>query len=108
MRLVEPPLVLRYPKKKLEGLRTGIERNRMISDYQIQSVIKAYMENMKTRVVADREKGEETGVKDMVTISQESIRIHFVEKVQSHVTRRIVKSDLLRIEEGVSEETNHE
>jgi hypothetical protein len=79
----------------------------MISDYQIRSVIRAYMENMKTRIKADRENGEETAVKDMVTISQESIRTHFVDKVQKHVAHKIKKSDLSKIMVGEGEENNH-
>jgi hypothetical protein len=78
----------------------------MISGYQIHSVIKAYLKNMKTRAAAGRKK---TGVEselelaeDTVAISKESIRMFVMEQVDRHMASRITMTETLRVGSGAS------
>ncbi len=78
----------------------------MVSGYRIQTVIRAYMENMKMRVTTGRVKAESESVEDRVAISQESIRMLLLENVEKHLARRVAVGEVLRLPSGGPVETD--
>jgi hypothetical protein len=68
----------------------------MISGYQIHSVIRAYMEHMKARVMSHK-RGETEIREDQIEISEESIRLLLVGQIEKHVSNRIANSNRLQL-----------
>jgi len=64
-----------------------------ISDYQIGSVIKTYMKNMKVKV-KDRENGSVQELKDdLVAISQEGMKTVLYDRIGEQMAERSKKYD---------------
>lgn len=64
-----------------------------ISDYQINSVVKTYMRNMKSRVgLTGRTLGHD-GAEDRVLISEEGMKRMVFERIGDSMTERLKKHD---------------
>jgi hypothetical protein len=63
-----------------------------ISDYQVNSVIKTYMKNMKSRTVY-ADKGPESIVEDRVLMSDEGVKKMLFERIGEKMTERLRKHD---------------
>jgi len=70
----------------------------MVSGFQIQSVIRAYMENMKLRVKADEKAMDVNMPEDVVIVSGASIKATLFEKAQQSLAGRVAKSELQRLD----------
>lgn len=64
-----------------------------ISDYQINSVIKTYMRNMKTRMSPAEKSFQESLPEDTVTISDEGMKKMLFERIGEKMTERLRRHD---------------
>ena len=64
-----------------------------VSDYQINSVIKTYMKNMKTKIAAVEKICEAPQEEDNVNISEEGMKRVLFERIGERMTKRLRKHD---------------
>ena len=64
-----------------------------VSDYQINSVIKTYMKNMKDRMGHGDKGGDEPPEEDDVIISEEGMRRVLFERIGEKMTERLRRHD---------------
>jgi hypothetical protein len=65
-----------------------------ISDYQINSVIKTYMRNMKSRMgQAERTSYESAAAEDRVMVSEEGMRKMLFERIEEKMMERLKRHD---------------
>jgi hypothetical protein len=64
-----------------------------ISDYQISSVIKTYMRNMKSRMGQAERSPFESYMEDRVTISDEGMKKILFERIGEKMTERLKRHD---------------
>ncbi len=62
-----------------------------ISDYQITSVIKTYVKNMKLRVKAVEDEIKQETREDSVVISEEGMKRMLYERIEGNVTEKLRK-----------------
>ena len=64
-----------------------------VSDYQINSVIKTYMRNMRSRVGRTEKASEGDGVEDKVLISDQGMKKALFDRIGENMTARLRKHD---------------
>jgi hypothetical protein len=64
-----------------------------VSDYQINSVIKTYMKNMKTRISGLEKTHEAPQEEDTVNISEEGIKKVLFERIGEKMTERLKRHE---------------
>lgn len=64
-----------------------------ISDYQISSVIKTYMKNMKVRMNRPGNDRENDSREDEVNISREGMKKMLYDRIGEHVTEKLKRHD---------------
>jgi hypothetical protein len=64
-----------------------------VSDYQINSVIKTYMRNMKSRMGRGEEAGEGPAEEDNVIISEDGMKRVLFERIGEKMTERLRRHD---------------
>jgi hypothetical protein len=64
----------------------------VVSDYQINSVIKTYVRNMKSKMV-QADKTPESIVEDRVLVSNDGVRRMLFERIGERMTERLRKHD---------------
>ena len=64
-----------------------------ISDYQINSVVRTYMRNMKSRVDLSGKTPGEDGAEDQVLISEGAMKRMLFDRVGEKMTERLRKHD---------------
>jgi hypothetical protein len=64
-----------------------------ISDYQINSVIKTYMRNMKSRMAQTERNPSESWMEDRVMISDEGMKKILFERIGEKMTERLKRHD---------------
>jgi hypothetical protein len=64
-----------------------------ISDYQISSVIKTYVRNMKSRIRSEGPVPGNTLAEDTVTISEEGMKRMLFERIEEKMTERLRRYD---------------
>lgn len=64
-----------------------------ISDYQISSVIKTYMRNMRSRVGRTDSAPGDDGVEDKVLISEQGMKRMLFDRIGKKMTERLRKHD---------------
>lgn len=64
-----------------------------ISDYQISSVIRTYMKNMKVRMNRSGENLGQENREDEVNISREGMKKMLYDRIGEHVTEKLKKND---------------
>jgi hypothetical protein len=64
-----------------------------ISDYQINSVIKTYMRNMKSRMGQTERNPSESWMEDRVMISDEGMKKILFERIGEKMTERLKRHD---------------
>ncbi len=62
-----------------------------VSDYQINSVIKTYMRNMRSRVGRTDKASEGDGVEDKVLISEQGMKKALFDRIGENMTARLRK-----------------
>ncbi len=63
-----------------------------ITDYQINSIIKTYMKNMKIRATC-RDKFDELMIKDEMNISREAVKKVIYNRIGERVTEKLKKNE---------------
>jgi len=64
-----------------------------VSDYQINSVIKTYMKNMKSRMKCAEKSWHESTPEDRVLISEEGMKRMLFERIGEKMTERLRRHD---------------
>ncbi len=64
-----------------------------ISDYQISSVIRTYMKNMKVRMNKSGDSLGQENREDEVNISREGMKKMLYDRIGEHVTEKLKKND---------------